>query len=617
MNDERGDAWGSRFTADRLIDLRVAKADRGRGVVAVLSAQAVSLGLWQVGEGGWRHTDIPVEDLQHAGWLSADGRALYRLADEGGNELGHVELAPLDGEGPAVDLTPGWEPYALRGGDSSKDGRLVAFTPIDAGGFRLVVAPADGSGPARVLYRNDAEAWEARLSADGRQASVNTTDHNPGVRRWGVSVFDARTGELVGRLTDPDGGSITATCFSPIPGDPRVLVAAGRGAAGFIRPEIWNPLTGELRALDVPAADPGAGPGAPVEVVPLDWSDDGRLILLGVQRYAEQELAVHDLETGTTTPVDVPRGALWSPVHHPSFGPEGTVLVTRESAGTPMAVWRWSPQRPAERVLSSAAVPAGHPATSVTFPSSDGTTIQAWLIAPGTEGPRPTIISVHGGPHWYVADSFNPEAQAWADEGFAFLDVNFRGSVGRGRAFAEQIWGDIGHLELEDIVAAHGWLVEQGIASPDAVFIAGASYGGYLTLYALGRRPDLWAGGFACVAGPDWAHEYHEASAALQGAIRGWFGGTPDELPDLYRERSPVTYAADVSAPLVIVQAVNDTRVPPEPMRRYLRLLESLGKDVTVRWIDGGHSLPPGEEWRAEMELYVATARRALAGAPA
>ena len=611
MSTPSGTGWAGRFTAERMLDVRLAKDGRRRGVVAVLSAEALRVGLWTVGEARWRPTEVPADDLEHASWLSADGRALYRLADSGGDELGHVERVPLDGSGQPVDMTPGWAPYTLRGGDSSRDGTLVAFTPIDADGFRLAVAPADGSGPARVLYRHEAEAWQARLAADARYASVDSTDHNPGRRRFGVNVFDTGTGERVARLVDPDGGSITAAGFSPVPGDPRVLVAATRGRDGYCRPEVWNPVTGELRALDVPAA------GEPVEVFPLDWSDDARYVLLGTQHYAEQRLDVVDLDTGATTPVDVPRGSYWSMVHRPTFGPDGTVLVTREAADTPMAVWRWRPGAPAERVLSSAPVPPGHPARSVTFPSSDGTTVQAWLLTPDTGGPHPAVVYVHGGPHWYDPDWFNPEAQAWVDEGFAVLDVNFRGSLGRGNAYAEQIWGDIGNLELEDVVAARDWLVQRGIARPEAVFVTGASYGGYLTLYALGRRPELWAGGFAAVAGADWAAEYRDASAALQAAIRGWFGGSPDELPDLYRARSPITYVADVRAPVVIVQALHDTRTPAEQMRSYISRLESLGKDVTVRWLDGGHQLPPGEEWRAEMEIFVATARRVLAGSPA
>ena len=92
-----------------------------------------------------------------------------------------------------------------------------------------------------------------------------------------------------------------------------------------------------------------------------------------------------------------------------------------------------------------------------------------------------------------MAARFTPSVQAWLDHGFAFLSVNYRGSVTFGKAFERAIWGRLGELEIEDMATACGWLKEEGIARPDAVFLTGASYGGDLTLQAMGKRPDLWA----------------------------------------------------------------------------------------------------------------------------
>lgn len=83
------------------------------------------------------------------------------------------------------------------------------------------------------------------------------------------------------------------------------------------------------------------------------------------------------------------------------------------------------------------------------------------------------------------------ESQAWLDHGFAYLTVNYRSSTTFGREFQEQIWGNPGHWEVEDMLAAHGWLVREGIARQDQVLLTGSSYGGYVTLLALGKRPNL------------------------------------------------------------------------------------------------------------------------------
>lgn len=111
------------------------------------------------------------------------------------------------------------------------------------------------------------------------------------------------------------------------------------------------------------------------------------------------------------------------------------------------------------------------------------------------------------------------------------------------------------------MVAACQWLVEQGIADPAAILLHGASYGGYLTLWGLGKRPDLWAGGLVLVPGTDWLVSYEDSSEALKGAMRAWFGGTPDQKREEYIASSPTTYVAQVQAPVLIIQGRHDTRV--------------------------------------------------------
>jgi dipeptidyl aminopeptidase/acylaminoacyl peptidase len=199
------------------------------------------------------------------------------------------------------------------------------------------------------------------------------------------------------------------------------------------------------------------------------------------------------------------------------------------------------------------------------------------------------------------------------DNGFAHFDLNYRGSTGRGSAFAQQIWGDIGRLELEDLAAARQWLIDTGVASSSAMFVTGASYGGYLTLYALARQPDLWTGGFAAIAIADWTQAYRDASDALKGAFRNWFGGTPDEIPDLYGDRSPLTHINDVCAPLVVVHGNKDTRTPPAQMRAFEDGMRARGKDLTVHWFSGGHGSGAIDD-EAAFEWFLDPARELSSG---
>lgn len=244
------------------------------------------------------------------------------------------------------------------------------------------------------------------------------------------------------------------------------------------------------------------------------------------------------------------------------------------------------------------------------FPLLRWDPIQAWLIPPEGEGPFPTILYIHGGPRECVWEGYAPDFQLWTDHGFAVFAVNYRGSVGFGRAFEEQIMGNPGHWELEDIVAGRDFLVEQGTALPDAILITGWSYGGYLTLLALGRCPNLWAGGMAGYAIADWVAHYEEAGQGVK--LPGLFGGTPQEKPDQYRISSPITYAEQVQAPLLIYQGRHDPGCPPRQVERYVELLQELGKPVEIVWIDSGHGTLDTEQSIATQELLLRFAYRVL-----
>jgi dipeptidyl aminopeptidase/acylaminoacyl peptidase len=175
------------------------------------------------------------------------------------------------------------------------------------------------------------------------------------------------------------------------------------------------------------------------------------------------------------------------------------------------------------------------------------------------------------------------------DHGFAFLTINYRGSITFGREFQEKIWGDVGHWEMEDLAAAHHWLVKEGISQPDAIFLTGGSYGGYNTLMGLGKWPDLWAGGMGLVVVADWAMMYEDSADTLKGYQVALFGGTPQEKPEEYRRSSPISYAENVKAPVLIIQGSNDTRTPARPAEAYEQKLKALGKSVEVHWFEAGH----------------------------
>jgi dipeptidyl aminopeptidase/acylaminoacyl peptidase len=384
----------------------------------------------------------------------------------------------------------------------------------------------------------------------------------------------------VAELWDGEGTSVEGGPFARRgTADDEARLAGTSNRSGFVRPLIWHPRTGERRDLRVDDLDG--------DVAPLDWSHDGdRLLLLQTNR-AQHRLWIYDVAGDVAHELDHPSGYYGSSY----FGPEGEIFVAWEDAAHPTRVMALDPESGSMRrmVLAAGETPPGRPLRTVTFDSTDGQEIQGWLGVPEGQGPFPAILYTHGGPESFQTNEFLPEAQAWLDHGFAWLSINYRGSTTFGRAFQQQIWGNLGHWELEDMVAARDWLVREGIAHPDQIFPSGWSYGGYLTLLALGRRPELWAGGMAGVAVADWAMLYEDSAETLRGYCSALFGGTPSAKAEQYAASSPMADVERVQAPLLIIQGRNDSRTPARPVEVYVERLRALGKAIEVEWFDAGH----------------------------
>ena len=122
------------------------------------------------------------------------------------------------------------------------------------------------------------------------------------------------------------------------------------------------------------------------------------------------------------------------------------------------------------------------------------------------------------------------------------LLVNYRGSTGYGTAFRQALRGNIGFPESEDIVAGVDHLVEAGVTDRDRVALEGWSWGGYLTTLIAGRHPDRWRAAIAGIPVGDYVAAHYESAPTLRAWDLATLGGSPMDLPELYRERNPMTY---------------------------------------------------------------------------
>lgn len=595
--------WKQRFRTASIFWTMLADEEPTRGLVASNSSNVVQLYTWDVPTGKLTQLTHRPQG-QVFGGISPDGRFVYYHDDTEGNEIGHYVRVPFEG-GPPEDITPQMLPYASWGMQISRASNLLALLTAAADGFTvsLIESAPDGKlSEPHPFHRSASIILGLSLSYRGEIMVLAATSQDGGLKTHLVAL-DTGSGQSIAELTDGPESSVRSDAFSPVPGDERMLATTDR--SGVARPFIWNPRTGERTEL---AIDTLEG-----EVTANGWSSDGKQILLTQFSQAVQKLYLYDIASQTCKALSLPGGSLGLGAY---FGPGDEIFVHWSDSTHPsslIALNRLTGER-TRTVLSAAEAPAGHSWRSITFPSSDGQQIQGWLALPDGQGPFPTILETHGGPTAVQTEMFSPGSQAWLDAGFAFLTINYHGSTTFGREFEQSIWGDLGHWEIEDMVAARTWLIEQGIAQPEAIFLTGWSYGGYLTLLGLGKRPDLWAGGLAGVAVADWAIQYEDSAETLRGYERALFGGTPEELPERYAVSSPITYAANVRVPLLIIQGRNDTRTPARPVEMYEKKMRELGKEIEVVWFDSGHigSFTQVERSIEHQELMMRFAHRVL-----
>ena len=598
--------WKGRLRAPSVSGGQIAALAPKRGIVVKAHNGLPQLHAWDVPTGDFR----PLTDKPGGvsfGLLSPDGASVYYMGDTKGSEIGSYVRVPYGG-GPAEPVTPNLPPYSASAiafpqpslaFSASSNAFLFRFN--DANGYnlcRLDIAPDGALGEPRLLYTSKFLFRAPLLSADGQISVIASSEHT-GKQQYHLFAFNA-LGQRLNELAEGSESSLEPVVFSPLAGDTRVAASSDR--TGVRRPLLWNAVTGEVAPLELP--------GVEGDVIPANWSPDGKRILLCQTYQAAQRLYIYDVDTNSVTRLDHPSGSFQIFGSYGAyFGPDGCeVWAQWGNAQMPTHLTAFDGISGAflRDVLPPADLPPGRAVKSVQFPSSDGVTVQGWLCLPDGDGPFPTVLETHGGPHDFVKETFGM-GSLWAENGFAWLSVNFRGSTTFGRDFLQKIWGDAGHWELEDMVAARDFLVGQGIAVPGKILLTGGSYGGYLTLLGLGKRPELWAGGMALVAIADQTLTWEDSSGLLQGITTASFGGTPSEKPDLYRAASPLTYAESVQSPVLIIQGKNDTRCPPRQMEVYEAKMRELGKDIEVVWFDAGHGSGDREQvigWYDKMLVF-------------
>ncbi|MBY8887891.1 alpha/beta fold hydrolase [Streptomyces sp. PTM05] len=463
------------------------------------------------------------------------------LAEEGGPAEGR---APAEGPGLAVHLGPpgGRVEHVVRTGYPAT---LVDIAP---NGALLAVTGGSGSAHAAVLLRPDGHVVAALPGCDEAL--------------WPLG-FRTAPGTTSGAGAPPG---------TPGPAPAPELLLVVRSGDGY-RLATWTPERG-LRRHAWCAFD---------TEMTARWYPGRRQALVRRNRGGRSELYRADLDRAVLEPLRVPPGAVLDAVPredgdvHYLWTDALTPPVAVSSRGTPLPQPMADPPRVPGRALE------------VWTPGPDGDAHTLLTVPEGARAPYPTVFLVHGGPGEHDRDAYDPAVHSLVASGLAVARVNYRGSTGYGPRWRDAWREGVGLTQVADLAAARDHLVRDGLADPGATGLWGTSWGGYLVLLALGTRPELWQAGVAVKPVADYPMAHRDGTPRLRALDERLFGGTPLQAPERWARSSPVTYAARVRAPLLVVAARRDAKCPPAQVESYLAALRGHGVPYESMWLGTGH----------------------------
>jgi dienelactone hydrolase len=565
--------WRARFHAARVSLPSWARNAPDRTVYVSNASGVWEIYAWDRATDTHRQvTDRPNGTMHVA--IAPDGEHIWWFADTDGDEFGTWVREPFGGRAADSDAdaaVAGTKAGYPAGLEIGRDVTVVGVADDDG----TTIFLARGAADAEVIYQDEHDGGVSALSDDETLLAIAHSEHGDN-RHPALRVLSVADGSTVAEKWDGKGKGLDGIAFSPVAGDVRLLVLHERRGREELL--IWDVAadTEQEITIDLPGE------------VTADWFTDGTALLVAHTHEARNSLHRYDITTGELSTLDTPPGTIGS-AH---ARPDDTVEYSWSNAAEP-AVVRALFADGTERVLLTAPgerAPGSAPLVDA-FVETENGRVHALISRPenAPDGPLPTVFSLHGGPHAADEDRFSAYRALWLDAGFAVVHVNYRGSTGYGSAWRDAIEGRPGLTELADVAAVHAWAVESGLADPQRCVVNGASWGGYLSLLALGTQPELWAAGVAGVPVADYLAAYEDEMEPLRAFDRALFGGSPDEVRDRYVECSPITYVDDVRVPVLVLAGENDPRCPIRQIDNYLDRLAERGAPYEMYRYDAGH----------------------------
>ncbi|KAF7798100.1 hypothetical protein EIP86_009315 [Pleurotus ostreatoroseus] len=289
--------------------------------------------------------------------------------------------------------------------------------------------------------------------------------------------------------------------------------------------------------------------------------------------------------------------------------PKSIVLCTLKDYAKP----KYAEVKAAKRDLPEWSVSKPLPMTLEVPPNKDPLYIVLYPpTSSGYKGPEnelpPCIVNVHGGPTGMADQSFTLPKQFFTSRGFAWVDVNYGGSAGYGREYINRLAGTWGVVDVRDCVLAASILSKtHKLIDPARTAIRGGSSGGFTVLAAACAYPDAFAAAVSNYGISDLFKLCEFTHKFESHYMEKLLGGTPDQIPEVYKERSPVFNADKIRTPLLILQGSLDAVVPPGQAEAIVKAIKDNNGRVDYVLFEGeGHGFRKSENMKAALEKELA-----------
>jgi len=532
--------------------------------------------LWLVpGDGGWP-TQLTVSDQRQAApaW-SPDGKWIAYQSDYDGDEQWDIFLvSPRTGQ--VVNLTNTRE-IAEENPTWSQDGRYLAYlvkpkasSVFEIDIFDMVMRKVQHLTTDTVQDKlNMGPVW----SKDGTRIAY--TQHQAKGTDSNVLVAEVATGGST-LLSEHEGEQLYAVDdFSP---DGKKLLITSNAANGYENVGLLDIASRKVSWLTRERWEISGG----------KFSPDGKRVTWTANIDGNTDIFVHDLATGKTTSLPLAKGLNELAGKSSAFTKDGSRLLYYHNGPTaPGDLWVHTMASGTTRQVTHSPL-AGIRSEDmvepylVHYPSKDGKwTISAFVYVPYNlprNGQHPAIVYVHGGPTAQTVNSFNRFVQHMANQGYIVIAPNYRGSTGYGKEFQHANLFDMGGGDLQDVLTAADWIQQTGYVDPKKLIVMGGSYGGYMSMMALTKAPELWAAGVPIVPFVNYFTEIENEDPVLREMDLATMGD-PVKNKALYEDRSPIFFVDKIKAPLLLLAGGNDPRCPKEET---LQVVEAVKKNGGV-----------------------------------